>query len=159
MKVVSENLGVARSQLTARLKQLPPGPQPRRRRTRNDAALVEQIKQAVGALNSYGYRRVWGLLRRQHERQALPPVNVKRMYCVMRDHDLLLERRRKQPGVARRYEGRVAVDTSNRADPCLCPADRSAAADHAGMQPAEQRHGGKLREDHEARLPSQHAQA
>ncbi len=112
MKVVSENLGVARSQLTARLKQLPPGPQPRRRRTRNDAALVEQIKQAVGALNSYGYRRVWGLLRRQHERQALPPVNVKRMYCVMRDHDLLLERRRKQPGVARRNEGRVAVDTS-----------------------------------------------
>jgi putative transposase len=31
----------------------------------------------------------------------------------MRDHDLLLERRRKQPGVARRHEGRVAEDTSN----------------------------------------------
>lgn len=31
----------------------------------------------------------------------------------MRDHDLLLERRRKQPGVARRHEGRVAVDESN----------------------------------------------
>lgn len=61
---------------------------------------------------SYGYQRVCGLLRRQHEQQALPPVNVKRVYRVMRDHDLLLERRRKQPG-ARRHEGRVAVDTSN----------------------------------------------
>ena len=62
---------------------------------------------------SYGYRRVWGLLRRQHEQQALPSANVKRVYLVMRDHDLSLECRRKQPGVARRHEGRVAVDTSN----------------------------------------------
>jgi len=113
VKAVSESLGVARSQLTARLKQPAPGERSRRRRTLNDVALVEQIKQAVGALPSYGYRRVWGLLRRQHEQQALPPVNVKRVYRVMRDHDLLLERRRKQPGVARRHEGRVAVDTSN----------------------------------------------
>lgn len=108
MKVVSESLGVARSQLTARLKQ-PAGEQRIRRRTLNDAALVERIQQAVGALPSYGYRRVWGLLRRQHEQRALPPVNVKRVYRVMRDHDLLLERRRKQPGVARRHEGRVAT--------------------------------------------------
>lgn len=113
MKAVSESLGVARSQLTARFKHPTPVLQPHRRRTLNDAALVEQIKQAVGALPSYGYRRVWGLLRRQHEQQAQPPVNVKRVYRVMRDHDLLLERRRKQPGVARRHEGRVAVDTSN----------------------------------------------
>ena len=43
MKAVSESLGVPRSQFTARLNQLAPGPQPRRRRTVNDAALVEQI--------------------------------------------------------------------------------------------------------------------
>lgn len=113
VKVVSESLGVAPSQLTARLKQPAPGQKPRRRRTLNDVALIEQIQQAVGELPSYGYRRVWGLLRRQHEQQALPPVNVKRVYRDMRDHDPLLERRRKQPGVARRHEGRVAMDTSN----------------------------------------------
>ncbi|HBP0049869.1 TPA: IS3 family transposase [Pseudomonas aeruginosa] len=113
VKAVSESLGVARSQLTARFKQPTTERSARRRRTRNDAALVERIQQAVGELPSYGYRRVWGLLRRQHEQLALPPVNVKRVYRVMRDHDLLLERRRKQPGVARRHEGRVAVDTSN----------------------------------------------
>ncbi|WP_280287829.1 IS3 family transposase [Pseudomonas sp. BN417] len=112
VKVVSESLGVARSQLTARLKQ-PSGEKRIRRRTFNDAALVERIQQAIGELPSYGYRRVWGLLRRQYEQQALPPINVKRVYRVMRDHDLLLERRRKQPGVARRHEGRVAVATSN----------------------------------------------
>ncbi|PPV39482.1 IS3 family transposase [Ectopseudomonas oleovorans] len=112
VKVVSESLGVARSQLTARLKH-PSGEKRIRRRTFNDAALVERIQQAIGELPSYGYRRVWGLLRRQHEQQALPPINVKRVYRVMRDHDLLLERRRKQPGVARRHEGRVAVATSN----------------------------------------------
>lgn len=63
MKAVSESLDVARSQLTARLKQPALGPQPHRRRAHNDVALVEQIKQAVDALPSYGYRWVWGLLR------------------------------------------------------------------------------------------------
>jgi len=113
VKPVSESLGVARSKLTARCKQSTGEKRVRRGRASRDAALVEQIKLAAGELPSYGYRRVWGLLRRQHERQALPPVNVKRGYRVMRDHDLLLERRRKQPGVARRHEDRVAVDTSN----------------------------------------------
>jgi len=113
VKVVSESLGVARSQLTARLKQPAQEAKPRRRQALNDDVLVEQIKLTVSTLPSYGYRRVWALLRRQREQQALPPINVKRVYRVMRDHSLLLERRRKQPGVARRHEGRVAVEASN----------------------------------------------
>ena len=48
----------------------------------------------------FHWRKLW---------QPEPEVNVKRVYRVMRDHDLLLEKRRKQPGVARRHEGRVAV--------------------------------------------------
>lgn len=39
--------------------------------------------------------------------------NVKRVYRVMRDHQLLLERRIKQPGVAWRHEGRIAIRTSD----------------------------------------------
>lgn len=61
----------------------------------------------------YGYRRGWGLLRRARETQSLPAINVKRVYRVMRDHNLLLERRLKQPGVPRRHEGRIAVKTSD----------------------------------------------
>jgi putative transposase len=111
VKLISESLGVARSQLTVRLN---PGAQPeRRRRVLDDTALVEEIRTEVSELPSYGYRRVWGLLRRRRETQSQAPINVKRVYRVMRDHRLLLERRIKQPGVAPRHEGRIAVETSN----------------------------------------------
>ncbi|WP_371857637.1 IS3 family transposase [Pseudomonas sp. Irchel 3E19] len=112
VKLVSECLGVARSQLTVRIKQSV-SPKTRRSRPVNDAELVAEIQQQVSDLPSYGYRRVWGLLRRARETQLLPAINVKRVYRVMRDHNLLLERRIKQPGVPRRHEGRIAVQTSD----------------------------------------------
>ncbi|WP_226507262.1 IS3 family transposase [Pseudomonas sp. MWU16-30317] len=112
VKLVSECLGVSRSQLTVRIKQSV-SPKVRRRRLVNDTELVAEIKRQVSELPSYGYRRVWGLLRREREVQLLAPINVKRVYRVMRDHDLLLERRIKQPGVQRRHEGRIAVTTSD----------------------------------------------
>ncbi|HJH21309.1 IS3 family transposase [Pseudomonas veronii] len=112
VKLVSECLGVSRSQLTVRIKQSV-SPKVRRRRLVNDTELVAEIKEQVSELPSYGYRRVWGLLRREREVQSLAPINVKRVYRVMRDHNLLLERRIKQPGVQRRHEGRIAVTTSD----------------------------------------------
>lgn len=89
MKLVSECLGVARSQLTVRIKQLV-SPKVRRSRSVDDAALVVEIQRQVSELPSYGYRRVWGLLRRAREAQSQPAINVKRVYRVMRDHNLLL---------------------------------------------------------------------
>ncbi len=59
----------------------------------DDVDLVADIQQRVSELPSYGYRRVWGLLRRAREIQSLPAINVKRVYRVMRDHNLLLELR------------------------------------------------------------------
>ncbi|WP_404943208.1 IS3 family transposase, partial [Pseudomonas brassicacearum] len=112
VKLVSECLGVARSQLTVRIKQSAL-PKVRRSRSVGDAELVIEIQQQISELPSYGYRRVWGLLRRARETQLLPAINVKRVYRVMRDHNLLLERRLKQPGVPRRHEGRIAVKTSD----------------------------------------------
>jgi putative transposase len=111
VKLISESLGVARSQLTVRLN--PSAQIERRRPALDDAALVEEIQAEVSELPSYGYRRVWGLLRRRREKLSQAPINVKRVYRVMRDHQLLLERRIKQPGVARRHEGRIAVATSD----------------------------------------------
>ena len=58
MKLVSECLGVARSQLTVRIKQSV-SPKTRRSRPVNDAELVAEIQQQVSELPSYGYRRVW----------------------------------------------------------------------------------------------------
>ncbi|WP_321143134.1 IS3 family transposase [Pseudomonas extremaustralis] len=112
VKLVGECLGVARAQLTVRIKQSV-SPKARQSRPVNDAELVAEIQQQVSELPSYGYRRVWGLLRRTRETQLLPAINVKRVYRVMRDHNLLLERRIKQPGVPRRHEGRIAVQTSD----------------------------------------------
>ena len=39
---------------------------------------------AVADLPTYGYRRVWALLRRESERDGLPVVNAKRVYRIMR---------------------------------------------------------------------------
>jgi putative transposase len=109
---LSECLGVARSQLTVRIKQSV-SLKTRRSRPVNDAELVAEIQQQVSELPSYGYHRVWGLLRRARITQSLPTINAKRVYRVMRDHNLLLERRIKLPGVPRRNEGRIAVETSD----------------------------------------------
>lgn len=113
MKLVSDCLGVARSHLATRSRRPADWRDGRRRRARDDTDLVTELRSLLRDLPSYGYRRAWGLLRRQRERQALPPVNVKRVYRVMKQHGLLLARRIKQPGVARRHQGRVAVTTSN----------------------------------------------
>lgn len=113
MKRVSHCLGVARSHLAARSQRLGDWRDGRRHRQPDDAELVADLKTLIGDLPSYGYRRAWGLLRRQREIHAQRPVNAKRVYRVMKQHGLLLSRRVKQPGVLRRHEGRVGVATSN----------------------------------------------
>ncbi|WP_323957972.1 DDE-type integrase/transposase/recombinase, partial [Aeromonas caviae] len=65
-------------------------------------------------LPSYGYRRVWALLRRQSEATEQPVVNAKRVYRVMREHGLLLERKPAAPLAQQAHKGRVAVKESNR---------------------------------------------
>ena len=69
---------------------------------------------AVADLPTYGYRRVWALLRRESERDGLPVVNAKRVYRIMRTHNLLLERKPADPCRKRAHKGRVAVAESNR---------------------------------------------
>ena len=75
----------------------------------DDTALTEEISAEVSELTSYGYRRVWGLLRHRRKRQSLASINLKWAYRVMRDHRLLLERRIKQPDVAHRHEDRFTL--------------------------------------------------
>lgn len=58
VKLVSECLGVVRSQLTVRIKQSV-SPKTWRSRPVNDAELVAEIQRQVSELPSYGYRRVW----------------------------------------------------------------------------------------------------
>lgn len=60
---------------------------------------------AVADLPTYGYRRVWALLRRESERDGLPVVNAKRVYRIMRTHNLLLERKPADPCRKRAHKG------------------------------------------------------
>ncbi len=61
---------------------------------------------------TYGYRRVWALLRRQAELDGMPAINAKRVYRIMRQNALLLERKPAVPPSKRAYTT-VAVKESN----------------------------------------------
>lgn len=110
---VCEVLGVARSALMIHRSRSSEWIDGRSARHSNDAPLVEDIRDAIADVPSYGYRRAWARVRRQREASGLPPVNVKRIYRVMRTHGLLLARARMPSRASRRHEGRVAVPASD----------------------------------------------
>ena len=94
MKRVAEALGVSRSHLYA-------APKPRGMRERaGDAELVEKIRRVVRDKPTFGYRRVTAALRRSGAR-----VNHKRVYRLMKHHQLLLARYGPKP--VRPHEGKV----------------------------------------------------
>jgi putative transposase len=101
---------VARSHLVALLNR-PTHSSDRRkaRRRSDDTHLLWNIRQVVHKLGTYGYRRVWGVLRHQHA----CAVNHKTVYRVMRDHGLLLYRHGQRPVSTRKHDGQIAIAASN----------------------------------------------
>ncbi|MCZ6128031.1 hypothetical protein O5853_32050, partial [Escherichia coli] len=57
--------------------------------------------------------RVWALLRRQAELDGMPAINATRVYRIMRQNALLLERKTAVPPSKRAHTGKVAVKESN----------------------------------------------
>jgi putative transposase len=113
MKAVCEALGVARSNIAASF-QAPPLGQPKAgpgRPPADDGELLASIQAILAAQPTYGYWRVWAMLRRQTEAQGGPPINRKRVYRIMKAHGLLL--RGSPRAEERRHDGRVAVERSN----------------------------------------------
>lgn len=110
MKVVAETLGVARSNLIDRLNSRT---KPRRRYYKaQDAALVPLITTLVAARPTYGYRRITAILNRQLRLEGLAPVNHKRVYRIMKAHNLLLARKyTERPEHV--HDGKVIVMRSN----------------------------------------------
>jgi hypothetical protein len=106
---VCDALGVARSNVAKLARPGLAG----RARGRKRMTWTWSVKSACSAdLPSYGYRRVWGLLRSEREARCAASVNVKRVYRVMRVHGLLLQRRA-ATSPERRHDGKVAVAKSN----------------------------------------------
>ena len=104
MKAVADLLGGARSNLVEQMRD-----RPRQRLGRPPApadALVAEIKAVIADLPTDGYRRVHAILRRKALDEGRQPPNHKRVYRVMKEHGLLLQRH--AGGSERRHDGRIA---------------------------------------------------
>ncbi|MBW0063145.1 IS3 family transposase [Escherichia coli] len=113
VSLVSRCLRVSRAQLHVILRRADDWKDGRRSRHTDDTDVLRRIHHVIGELPTYGYRRVWALLRRQAELDGMPAINAKRVYRTMRQNALLLERKPAVPPSKRAHTGRVAVKESN----------------------------------------------
>ncbi|EHO1982784.1 IS3 family transposase [Escherichia coli] len=113
VSLVSRCLRVSRAQLHVILRRTDDWKDGRRSRHSDDTDVLLRIHHVIGELPTYGYRRVWALLRRQAELDDMPAINAKRIYRIMRQNALLLERKPAVPPSKRAHTGRVAVKESN----------------------------------------------
>ncbi len=113
LKPVSNALGLSRAQLSLYRHRPADWQDGRRQRRQDDSELLVRIRAEVADLPSYGYRRVWALLRRRAEQEKSPVVNAKRVWRVMRENGLLLLKAGRTTTGARQHRGRVAVDSSD----------------------------------------------
>ncbi|WP_171556024.1 IS3-like element IS2 family transposase [Shigella sonnei] len=113
VSLVSRCLRGSRAQLHVILRRTDDWMDGRHSHHTDDTDVLLRIHHVIGELPTYGYRRVWALLRRQAELDGMPAINAKRVYRIMRQNALLLERKPAVPPSKRAHTGRVAVKESN----------------------------------------------
>ncbi|MCZ5757887.1 IS3 family transposase [Escherichia coli] len=113
VSLVSRCLRVSRAQLHVILRRTDDWKDGRRSRHSDDTDVLLRIHHVIGELPTYGYRRIWALLRRPAELDGMPAINAKRIYRIMRQNALLLERKTAVPPSKRAHTGKVAVKESN----------------------------------------------
>ena len=84
-------MALSRSSLTEQLKETKPT-RPVRYSKEDDEALLPMIRKITDERASYGYRRVTAMLNRVLEKESQKRVNPKRIYRIMKQTGLLLER-------------------------------------------------------------------
>jgi transposase InsO family protein len=110
MKRIAEALQVSRSNLVERSKGRTKARGPYLKA--EDTALLPLIWRFVDERPTYGYRRITALVNRELTKKGLPVVNGKRVYRIMRQAALLLERHTgRREG--RIHDGKVMVMRSN----------------------------------------------
>jgi putative transposase len=110
VKVVADVLGVARSNL---IEQRQNATRPRGSYHRaDDDVILAAIRAVTDARPTYGYRRVTAILNRTRRTTGEPLLNHKRVFRLMKQGGLLLQR---HTGVrpVRAHEGRVIASASN----------------------------------------------
>ena len=110
VKRVAEVLGVSRSQLSARLAAVGT---PRSTYSKvQDADLLPAVRTLVDQRPSYGYRRITALLNRERLKNSLPRLNHKRIYRLMSQNRMLLQRYTGKPPT-RAHEGKIITIRPN----------------------------------------------
>jgi transposase InsO family protein len=110
MKSISSTLGVARSHIIERTR----GEQCQRGAYRKpeDIELLPAIHKIIAKRSTYGYRRVHSLLNEERCQSGLPLVNHKRVYRIMKQNKLLLQRYTGKPQ-GRTHTGKIITIRSN----------------------------------------------
>jgi hypothetical protein len=107
---VATTLGVSRSQLHERLRH---GRKARSRyRKDEDGQLLEPVRRLVDERPTYGYRRIGALLNKERLKAGLPRLNHKRIYRLMAQNGLLLQRYTGRPP-GRSHDGRIITIRPN----------------------------------------------
>jgi len=106
-------LRVARSNVAERVSRGSIWRDQRGRRATEDPQLVEQLRDLATQRPTYGYRRLWALLRRLRARLGQSLVNAKRVYRLAKANRLLLQRHTGSPSIGPAHEGVIAVERSD----------------------------------------------
>jgi transposase InsO family protein len=114
MKAVCRALNVARSHVHELHKRADDWCDRRKSRTPlGDAQLLDEIRQQIAELPSYGYRRACALVNRQRGLEGGARVNPKRAYRVMSEAHLLLPKAPRRRQSSRVHDGKVMVEQSD----------------------------------------------
>lgn len=106
-------LGVARSNVIERRSRGSLWRDRRGRRAVDDPELIGQLRDLAAKRPTYGYRRLWALIRRLRAARGRSPINAKRVYRLAKAHQLLLQRHTGAPSLGLAHEGTVAVERSD----------------------------------------------
>ena len=110
MKTICDTLQVSRSNIAERTsgKRIERDPYTKL----EDQELLPVIRSIVDERPTYGYRRVHAILNRRRKSERLPAVNHKRVYRIMKQHNLLLQRHTGRPH-GRAHTGKIITLKSN----------------------------------------------
>lgn len=81
------------------------------RRLTDDEDVIKQIKKILSLRPTYGYRRVTAILNAKRYKEGLPNINHKRIYRLMQENNLLLNRFPMKP--LRVHDGKIITLKSN----------------------------------------------
>ena len=110
MRRVVQTLGISRSQLHERLRH---GTKARGEYRKNeDMPLLDPLRRLVDERPTYGYRRIGALLDKERLSSGLPQLNHKRIYRLMAQNGLLLQRYTGRPP-GRLHDGKIITIRSN----------------------------------------------